>query len=100
MVDVHGALAKKIGRAVVVGMELFCLCLALPAAVSAADPALRLNILTSFSPEFYNPFIQAYHRRRPGLQIQVLNKKTTAAIACDKVRCFNLHTQCICNRFK
>ena len=81
MVDAHRPLARKIGWAIVFGMELFCLCLAMPAAASAADQAPRLNILTSFSPEFYNPFIQAYHRRHPGLQIQVLNKKTTAAIA-------------------
>ena len=80
MVNAHRALAKRIAWAIVIGMELFSLCPALPAAASAADPAPRLNILTSFSPEFYNPFIQAYHRHNPGVQIQILNKKTTAAI--------------------
>lgn len=39
-----------------------------------------LRILTSFSPDFYSPFIVAYKNKNPSLQIQILNKKTTAAI--------------------
>jgi phosphoglycerate transport regulatory protein PgtC len=81
MVDAPGALTRKIGLAILTGLELFWLCLAWPTAAPAADQGPRLNILTSFSPEFYDPFIQAYHRRHPDLQIQILNKKTTAAIA-------------------
>lgn len=41
----------------------------------------KLSILTSFSPDFYLPFIQRYQERNPTLQIQVLNKKTTSAMA-------------------
>jgi len=40
----------------------------------------QLVILTSFSPEFYEPFIQKFERFRPDVKVQVLNKKTTAAI--------------------
>jgi phosphoglycerate transport regulatory protein PgtC len=76
-----GALARKLGLAVVVGLELLGLCFTLPSDASVADQGQRLNILTSFPPDFYNPFIEAFHRRHPELQIQILNKKTTAAIA-------------------
>jgi hypothetical protein len=65
MVDAPRDLAKKIGPALVTGLTL--LCLALPTATSAADQGQRLNILTSFSPEFYNPFIQTYQSRNPEL---------------------------------
>ncbi len=41
----------------------------------------KLSILTSFSPDFYQPFIEEYQKHNPTFQIQVLNKKTTAAIA-------------------
>lgn len=40
----------------------------------------KLNILTSFSPTFYSPFINAYKEKNPDLQLKVLNKKTTSAI--------------------
>lgn len=39
-----------------------------------------MRILTSFSPDFYTPFIDAYKKKYPSLQVQILNKKTTAAI--------------------
>lgn len=40
----------------------------------------QLVILTSFSPDFYTPFIEKFERFRPDVKVQVLNKKTTAAI--------------------
>lgn len=38
-------------------------------------------ILTSFPPEFYTPLIENFKNSRPDIRVQVLNKKTTAAIA-------------------
>ncbi len=40
----------------------------------------RLNILTSFPPEFYTPFLENFSALHPDIQISILNKKTTAAI--------------------
>ena len=37
-------------------------------------------ILTSFSPDFYTPFIEKFENFKPDVKVQVLNKKTTAAI--------------------
>jgi len=50
--------------------------------VLAADrgDARRLNILTSFPPELYQPLIDRYLEIHPSVQLQILNKKTTAAI--------------------
>ena len=70
-------------------MHLHCLLFLLLATVcpevEAAGQAVaadrKLSILTSFSPTFYQPFIDAYKKENPDLQIKVLNKKTTAAIA-------------------
>lgn len=41
----------------------------------------RLAIITSFPPEFYEPFIRRFKILYPSLQVQILNKKTTAALA-------------------
>jgi len=41
----------------------------------------RITILTSFPPEFYKPFVSRFKTLFPSFQIQVLNKKTTAALA-------------------
>jgi ABC-type Fe3+ transport system substrate-binding protein len=81
MVAGSDTLAEKIGLAVVAGLGLLCICLISPRSVPAAFQEPRLNILTSFPPEFYNPFIQAFNRHHPRMQIQILNKKTNAAIA-------------------
>lgn len=40
----------------------------------------QLNVLTSFPPEFYTPFLETFSHRYPDIQISILNKKTTAAI--------------------
>ena len=40
----------------------------------------QLNIITSFPPEFYTPFLEAFSDKYPNIQISILNKKTTAAI--------------------
>ncbi|WP_300673469.1 extracellular solute-binding protein [Desulfoluna sp.] len=40
-----------------------------------------LDIITSFPPEFYTPFVTAFSQKYPAIQVQVLNKKTTAALA-------------------
>ena len=53
---------------------------ALPMLASAADnQPRRLTILTSYPPEFYQPFIRGYKTLYPAVQLQSLNKKTTAA---------------------
>ncbi|MBE0584589.1 MAG: hypothetical protein IH612_12640, partial [Desulfofustis sp.] len=44
------------------------------------DGPQRLNILTSFPPEFYQPLIDRFLATHPAIQLQILNKKTTAAI--------------------
>lgn len=44
------------------------------------DKSGNLKILTSFSPDFYTPFINAYKKKKPNLVLQILNKKTTAAL--------------------
>jgi len=49
-------------------------------AASQSQEENQLIILTSFSPEFYAPFINTFERFRPDVKVQVLNKKTTAAI--------------------
>ena len=40
----------------------------------------RLEVLTSFPPEFYTPFVKAFSRTYPGIQVSILNKKTTSAL--------------------
>ena len=53
----------------------------LPAYALTTDQQPRhLTILTSYPPEFYQPFIKRYKALHPAVQIQVLNKKTTAAV--------------------
>ncbi|UZP67579.1 extracellular solute-binding protein [Desulfovibrio mangrovi] len=42
--------------------------------------AARLQILTSFSPAFYEPFISKFNTLYPDIQVAILNKKTTSAI--------------------
>ena len=51
--------------------------LAMPGLAVAGD---RLNILTSFPPKFYTPFIRKFELLHPDIQVAVLNKKTTSAI--------------------
>lgn len=51
-----------------------------PTAASQHQDENQLSILTSFSPDFYVPFIKKFQRSRPDVKVQVLNKKTTAAI--------------------
>jgi len=56
-----------------------------PLPVAVAEPATeqfseRLNILTSFPPEFYTPFLENFSDSHPDIQISILNKKATAAI--------------------
>ncbi len=41
----------------------------------------KLAIITSFPPEFYQPFINVFTELHPLIQISILNKKTTAALA-------------------
>jgi ABC-type Fe3+ transport system substrate-binding protein len=41
----------------------------------------KLAIITSFPPEFYQPFINRFNDLYPSTQIRILNKKTTAALA-------------------
>ncbi|WP_163339094.1 hypothetical protein [Desulfopila sp. IMCC35008] len=53
-------------------------CLAAEHDVSGGDR--KLKILTSFSPTFYSPFIDAYQKNNPHVQLKILNKKTTSAI--------------------
>ena len=47
----------------------------------SGDQGKQLLILTSFSPGFYAPFIEEFKAVRPDIKIQILNKKTTAALA-------------------
>jgi len=48
--------------------------------VPIAPVSRQLNIITSFPPEFYTPFIDVFSRHYPDIQVSILNKKTTAAI--------------------
>ncbi|WP_457577222.1 ABC transporter substrate-binding protein [Desulfomarina sp.] len=41
----------------------------------------KLAIITSFPPEFYQPFINLFNKINPLIQVSILNKKTTAALA-------------------
>ncbi len=50
---------------------------ALPGQCATPD---NLNIITSYPPQFYQPFIDRYRLLNPEIQVQVLNKKTTAAL--------------------
>ncbi len=69
---------------------LFCVLLSattlLPATAPSAiagDAAIasqQLNILTSFPPGFYTPFLENFSVLYPDIQISILNKKTTSAI--------------------
>ena len=51
-----------------------------PTALSQNQEENQLTILTSFSPDFYTPFIETFEHLRPDVKVLVLNKKTTAAI--------------------
>ena len=60
-----------------------CFTLFHPPASLASSPAEEpryLEIITSFPPEFYTPFIAAFSQRHPQIQVLTLNKKTTTAI--------------------
>ncbi len=65
---------------------LFCLFQVHPeCAFSQKDSNLpnpeKLAIITSFPPEFYQPFINLFNEFHPRIQVSILNKKTTAALA-------------------
>lgn len=62
---------------------IFCLVfLGLGQALATEDSSqTRLNILTSFPPEFYIPFKQAFEQLEPGIRLNIRNKKTTAGVA-------------------
>lgn len=60
------------------------LCLALAAfAWLAAGPAeaRRVQIVTSFPPSFFEPFRAAFRNRHPDIAVEVVQRKTTAAVA-------------------
>ncbi|MGH6782767.1 MAG: ABC transporter substrate-binding protein, partial [Sphingomonadaceae bacterium] len=60
------------------------LCLALAAfAWLAAGPAeaRRVQIITSFPPSFFEPFRAAFRNRHPDIAVEVVQRKTTAAVA-------------------
>ena len=62
-----------------------------PATALASSPTKEpryLEIITSFPPEFYAPFIAAFSKRYPQIQVLTLNKKTTTAI--DEIKRGNL----------
>lgn len=70
-------------------MRRFCAARALLCAVilcfaantSAAEaPKRYLDIITSFPPEFYAPFIAAFSKKYPDIQVMTRNKKTTSAL--------------------
>lgn len=44
-------------------------------------PSSHLQIITSFSPLFYEPLIEKFREVHPEITLSVLNKKTTSAIA-------------------
>jgi ABC-type Fe3+ transport system substrate-binding protein len=45
-----------------------------------SDKTSQLNILTSFPPNFYQPFKQAFNQIYPNINVHIRNKKTTASI--------------------
>ncbi|MFV0421066.1 ABC transporter substrate-binding protein [Oleidesulfovibrio sp.] len=47
----------------------------------AAQSPSRLQIITSFPPSFYEPFVQRFSELYPDINVSILNKKTTSAIA-------------------
>ena len=66
---------RKVARRVcllVLGLSL------LPSCLLAGE---RLQVLTSFSPDFYMPIVAAFEAAHPEIRVTVLNKKTTAAMA-------------------
>lgn len=78
---------KAIAIIIITGCISTCLILtsAIPGLSAEAraqeiSPTRSLRVLTSFSPDFYLPFIDAYKKDNPDLQLQILNKKTTAAL--------------------
>jgi len=48
--------------------------------IPIAPASRQLNIITSFPPEFYTPFVEVFSHHYPDIQVSILNKKTTAAI--------------------
>ncbi|MEZ6854241.1 ABC transporter substrate-binding protein [Halodesulfovibrio aestuarii] len=56
------------------------LCGAFPPAVKAVQLS-RLQIITSYPPRFYEPFIERFQSLHPEIRISILNKKTTSAVA-------------------
>lgn len=60
-----------------------CLVPPLAGGVSVAgdlEKIRSLEMITSFPPEFYTPFVTAFSKRHPDIQVLTLNKKTTAAL--------------------
>ncbi|WP_236892050.1 ABC transporter substrate-binding protein [Desulfoluna limicola] len=50
-------------------------------ASEALKKTRQLEVITSFPPEFYTPFVTAFSQRYPDIQVLTLNKKTTASLA-------------------
>ncbi|MCG8473691.1 MAG: hypothetical protein MI742_17820, partial [Desulfobacterales bacterium] len=61
-------------------LVLFFWCFSSLAGGVQAHGGERLEVLTSFPPEFYTPFVKAFSRTYPGIQVSTLNKKTTSAL--------------------
>jgi len=70
-----------LGLGVFLVFSLFISALSTAVAESTTEQfSERLNILTSFPPEFYTPFLENFSHLHPDIQISILNKKATAAI--------------------
>lgn len=54
---------------------------ALACLVAAPAEARRLQVVTSFPPAFFEPFRSAFQTRHPGIAVEIVQRKTTAAIA-------------------
>lgn len=55
-------------------------CGIVPAAAKAVQPS-RLQIITSYPPDFYEPFTERFKSLHPEIKVSILNKKTTSAVA-------------------
>lgn len=65
-------------------LVFWCVALFFCGFVSASEPSKPpryLDIITSFPPEFYAPFVTAFSQKYPDIQVFTLNKKATAALA-------------------
>lgn len=55
-------------------------CGIVPAAAKAVQSS-SLQIITSYPPDFYEPFTERFKSLHPGIKVSILNKKTTSAVA-------------------